>query len=103
MSTSTHLSPRLQPIDIVGDRALSSAVSYSLRPRARSNDYDLVDASGAAIGQVIGSTEGFRIYLLGDLESLLDTYPTAEDALAAFEEWAASNTTDSIPVVETGS
>jgi hypothetical protein len=74
-------------------------VSYSLRPRAGSNDYDLIEASGATLGQVIGSRDGFRIYLLGDLESLLDTYPTADEALDAFEDWAASNTTDTIPVI----
>ncbi|CAN5180882.1 hypothetical protein BH09ACT5_BH09ACT5_21330 [soil metagenome] len=74
-------------------------MSYSLRPRARSNDYDLVDASGNALGQLIGSKDGYRIYLLGDLESLLDTYPTPDDALDAFEDWAASNTTDTIPVI----
>jgi hypothetical protein len=80
-------------------------VSYSLRPRARSNDYDLVETSGSILGQVIGSKDGYRIYLLGDLESLLDTYPTADDALDAFDDWAASNTTDTIPVIstETGS
>jgi hypothetical protein len=75
-------------------------VSYSLRPRAGSNDYDLVNASGASAGQVIGSQDGFRIYLLGDLESLLETYPTADEALEAFEDWAASNTTETIPVIE---
>ena len=75
------------------------AVSYSLRPRTGTTDYDLVDASGAAVGQAIGSKDGFRIYLLGDLETLLDTYPTADDALAAFEDWAASNTTDTIPAI----
>lgn len=77
-------------------------MSYSLRPRAGSTDYDLVDPSGAAVGQIIGSKDGFRIYLLGDLETLLDTCPTADDALAAFEDWAASNTTDTIPVIEAG-
>ena len=74
-------------------------MSYSLRPRAGSNDYDLIEESGATLGQVIGSRDGFRIYLLGDLESLLDTYPTADEALDAFEDWAASNTTDTIPVI----
>ena len=74
-------------------------MSYSLRPRARSNDYELIEESGTILGQVIGSKDGFRIYLLGDLESLLDTYPTPDEALDAFEDWAASNTTDTIPVI----
>jgi hypothetical protein len=74
-------------------------VSYSLTPRPQSNDYDLVDASGIALGQVIGSQDGFRIYLLGDLESLLETYETADEALDAFIDWAASNTTDTIPTI----
>lgn len=74
-------------------------MSHMLRPRPRSNDYDIVDDTGAALGQVIGSEEGFRIYLLGDLESLLETYPTADEALEAFDDWAASNTTDTIPVI----
>ena len=59
-------------------------MTYSLRPRPRSNDYDILEASGASLGQVIGSNDGFRIYLLGDLESLLETYPTADEALDAF-------------------
>ncbi len=75
-------------------------MTYALSPRPRSNDYDIVEASGASLGQVIGSKDGFRIYLLGDLESLLETYPTADDALDAFEDWAASNTTDTIPVID---
>lgn len=75
-------------------------MSYSLRPRAGSNDYDLVKESGAVAGQVIGSKDGYRVYLLGDLETLLDTYPTADEALDAFEDWAASNTTGTIPVIE---
>lgn len=74
-------------------------MTYSLRPRTGSNDYDIVESSGAALGQVIESKAGFTIYLLGDLEALLDPHPTADDALVAFEEWAASNTTDTIPSI----
>jgi hypothetical protein len=76
-----------------------SPLSYSLRARPKSNDYDLVDGSGVALGQVIHSANGFTVYLFGDLEPLLSAQPTADEALEAFEDWAASNTTDNILII----
>jgi hypothetical protein len=74
-------------------------VTYSLSRRPRSEDYDILKDSGDSIGQVVHSPDGFKIYLLGDFESLLDVYQTADDALEAFEDWAASNTTNTILVI----
>jgi len=71
-------------------------MTYSLRARPRSADFDLVDAEGVPLGQVIDSPGGFTIYLLGDVEPLLSRYGSADEALDAFEDWAASNTTNNI-------
>ena len=64
---------------------------YSLRRRPKSNDHDLID-DGTVIGQIIASDRGHTIYLLGDFEQLLPSAESADDALEAFEDWAASNT-----------
>ena len=64
---------------------------YSLRRRPKSNDHDLID-DGTVIGQVIASDRGHTIYLLGDFGQLLDPAESADAALEAFEDWAASNT-----------
>jgi hypothetical protein len=48
---------------------------------------------------VIKSPSGFTVYLLGDFEALLEPQETADAALEHFEDWAASNTTASIPVI----
>jgi hypothetical protein len=74
-------------------------VSTTLRKRPKSNDYDLVDDDGTAIGQVIASDRGCTIYLLGDYEPLLPPAPDADAALEAYEEWAASNTVSDILVL----
>ncbi len=74
-------------------------MSYALRRRPRSNDYDLVDDQGQGVGQVISSANGFTVYLLGDFEQLMAPAETAEDALEAFEDWAASNTVSDLLVV----
>lgn len=72
---------------------------YSLRPRAKSNDYDIVNEKNTVRGQVIQSPAGFTVYLIGDFEPLLDPQSSADAALEAFEDWAASNTTSTIPVI----
>jgi hypothetical protein len=74
-------------------------LSYSLRVQARSSDYDIIDESGGALGQVIQSASGFTTYLFGDFEALLPPCATADEALDAFEDWAASNTTDNTLVI----
>lgn len=66
-------------------------MKYTLRSKPKSNDFDLLE-DGRGIGQVINSANGFTVYLLGDVEALLDAAPTAEAALDAFEHWAATNT-----------
>lgn len=75
-------------------------MTYALRKRAKSNDYDLVDADGVAIGQIVSSANGFTIYLIGDYEQLLPPAETADEALEAFEDWAASNTLSDLLVVK---
>ena len=73
--------------------------SHSLRSRPKSSDYDIINADGDVRGQVIASPAGFTVYLIGDFESLLEPRETAQDALDHFEDWAASNTTTSIPII----
>ena len=75
-------------------------MSYALRRRPRSNDYDLIDAEGKAIGQVIASANGFTVYLLGDFEQLMELGGAADDALEAFEDWVASNTVSDILIIK---
>ena len=72
---------------------------YSLRRRPKSNDHDLVD-DGTVIGQVIASDRGHTIYLLGDFGQLLDPAESADAALEAFEDWAASNTFNDLLVAK---
>lgn len=72
---------------------------HSLRSRPKSEDFDLLNDAGEVRGQVIKSPHGYTVYLLGDFESLLEPRETAQDALDHFEDWAASNTTTSIPII----
>ena len=76
-----------------------STAAYSLRTRARSSDYDIINANGDVRGQVIASPAGFTVYLIGDFEPLLVPQETADLALEQFEDWAASNTTSTIPII----
>ena len=66
---------------------------FTLAMRPKSQNFDLIDSDipDAPIGQVIGSAEGFTVYLHGDLEALLPPAGTSEAALEEFEAWAASN------------
>jgi hypothetical protein len=75
---------------------------FALRLRPRSDDYDIVDDDGASFGQVIHSANGYTIYLLGDFERLFPPHDTADAALEAFEDWAASNTITNIPTISGG-
>lgn len=75
-------------------------MAYSLSKRPRSNDFDLVDDTGTAIGQVVSSDTGFAVYLLGDFERLFEPAPSAAEALESFEEWAASNTMSDLLIVD---
>jgi len=70
-------------------------MEYSLTSKPRTNDYDIVGDGGEAVGQIIRSDAGYTVYLLGDVEALLQPYGTPEDALEAFEDWSA--TTGAIP------
>lgn len=73
--------------------------SHSLRARAKSDDYDIVNDAGDVRGQVIASPNGYTVYLLGDFEALLEPQESADAALEHFEDWVASNTTASIPII----
>jgi len=73
--------------------------SHSLRSRPKSSDYDIINADGDVRGQVIASPAGFTVYLIGDFEPLLVPQETADLALEHFEDWAASNTTSTIPII----
>jgi hypothetical protein len=75
-------------------------MTYALRKRPRSNDFDLVDQAGKAIGQVVASDTGFAVYLFGDFERLFDPSDSAEAALEAFEDWAASNTVSNVLLIQ---
>ena len=75
---------------------------YSLRRRPKSNDHDLID-DGTVIGQIIASDRGHTIYLLGDYEQLLAPATSADAALEAFEDWAASNTLSDVLTVRPSS
>jgi hypothetical protein len=74
-------------------------VDFSLRRRPRTDDYDIVGDDQAVFGQVIHSADGYTVYLLGDFERLFPPFPSADDALEGFEEWAASNTVSDIPTI----
>lgn len=76
---------------------------YSLRRRPKSNDHDLIDGDGTVIGQIIVSDRGHTIYLLGDYEQLLAPAKSADAALEAFEDWAASNTHSDLLIVRPSS
>jgi hypothetical protein len=76
-------------------------VTNALRKRPKSNDYDLLD-DDIVIGQVVASANGFTVYLLGDFEQLLPPASSADAALEAYEEWAASNTVSDILVIQPG-
>lgn len=67
---------------------------HTLRPRAKSDDFDILTDAGEVRGQVITSPHGYTVYVLGDLESLFEPFETAEEALNQFDEWAESNPTD---------
>ena len=75
------------------------ARTYALRARPKSVDFDIVNEKDDVRGQVISSPAGFTVYLIGDFEPLLQPAPDADAALEAFEDWAASNTTSSIPII----
>ena len=76
-------------------------MDFSLRLRAHSHDYDIVGEDNVTYGQVIHSVNGFTIYLLGDFERLFPPHESADDALEAFEDWAASNTLTNILTIDT--
>lgn len=75
------------------------ARTYTLRPRWRSHDFDIVNDEDNIRGQVIKSPAGFTVYLIGEFQPLLPALPDAKAALDAFEDWASSNTTSKIPVI----
>lgn len=60
-------------------------------------DFDIVDGHGAAFGRIVKSVNGFTTYVFGDVEQLFPPHETAEEALAAFEQWTKNNTLTGIP------
>lgn len=74
-------------------------MTFTLRRRAQSNDSDIIDETGASFGQIIRSMNGYTVYVLGDYEQLFPPFDSDEEALDAFEDWAASNTMTNIPTI----
>lgn len=70
---------------------------FTLVPRPRSADFDIVGGNGAALGRVVKSVNGYTTYVFGDVEQLFPPHTTAEEALTAFEQWTMHNTLTGIP------